>query len=368
MLWACFAALVLVLSIDRADTLENVFSVYRDAGLRWLHGEDLYPAQYRFNYFPPSAVFFAVFSGMPYGIEGALWRIANIAVFAAGLWRLGAHGDETATARHFMIATVVTVILSASAARYGQLTLAMSGLMMATATDLEEGHLWRAAIFAALAVAMKPLAVVLALLLFAVYPRARWRVALALLVFFVLPFLFQHPDYVLRQYAAVPGMLEARALQRYEWQHLFGLLEKLGWTVTSVEQTILTGTAAVFVLFLCWRMRSHPPAIGGGLAFYGLASCYILLFGAGTERNTFALIAPVIGLASARAWQSKDLGTLALLGALTLLMLLSHTLQHAYPNSVLAMAKPLACVVLFAWLAAHALRAPVDGIPRSTTG
>ena len=115
-------------------------------------------------------------------------------------------------------------------------------------------------------------------------------------------------------------------------------------------------------------MRSHPPAIGGGLAFYGLASCYILLFGAGTERNTFALIAPVIGLASARAWQSKDLGTLALLGALTLLMLLSHTLQHAYPNSVLAMAKPLACVVLFAWLAAHALRAPVDGIPRSTTG
>ena len=185
-LWACFAALVLVLSIDRADTLENVFSVYRDAGLRWLHGEDLYPAQYRFNYFPPSAVFFAVFSGMPYGIEGALWRIANIAVFAAGLWRLGAHGDETATARHFMISTVVTVILSASAARYGQLTLAMSGLMMATATDLEEGHLWRAAIFAALAVAMKPLAVVLALLLFAVYPRARWRVALALLVFFVL--------------------------------------------------------------------------------------------------------------------------------------------------------------------------------------
>ena len=254
-LWACFAALVLVLSIDRADTLENVFSVYRDAGVRWLRGEDLYPAQYRFNYFPPSAVFFAVFSGMPYGIEGALWRIANIAVFAAGLWRLGAHGDETATARHFMIATVVTVILSASAARYGQLTLAMSGLMMATATDLEEGHLWRAAIFAALAVAMKPLAVVLALLLFAVYPRARWRVALALLVFFVLPFLFQHPDYVLRQYAAVPGMLEARALQRYEWQHLFGLLEKLGWTVTSVEQTILTGTAAVFVLFLCWRMR-----------------------------------------------------------------------------------------------------------------
>jgi hypothetical protein len=356
--WACFALLVLISRIDSTDTIENVFSVYRDSGLRWLHGEDLYPAQYRFNYFPPSAVFFAAFSWLPFGVEGELWRVANIAVFAAGLWRIVQHGSAPVPAGRFLIATVVTAVLSASAARYGQLTLAMAGLMLASVADVEEGNVWRAAVYAALAVAMKPLALVLTLLLVAIHPRLRWRVALALLVFFLLPFLFQHTDYVLRQYADVPAMLDARAHQRYEWQHLFGLLGTLGWAVTGGEQLLLTGGTAVFVLFLCRRMTHRAPAIGTGLMLYGLATCYILLFGAGTERNTFAMMAPVIGVVAAMAWQARDRGVLTLMSALALLMMLSHTLQRAHPHTVLAMAKPLACAALFVWLVALAWRAP----------
>ena len=83
-------------------------------------------------------------------------------------------------------------------------------------------------------------------------------------------------------------------------------------------------------------------------------------FGTATERNTFALIAPVLGLAGAMAWRSRKRGALTLVGALTLLMLLSHTLQHAFPQTVLAMAKPLACVVLFVWLARLALQASAE--------
>ena len=81
---------------------------------------------------------------------------------------------------------------------------------------------------------------------------------------------------------------------------------------------------------------------------------------AATERNTFALIAPVLGLAGAMAWRSRKRGALTLVGALTMLMLLSHTLQHAFPQTVLAMAKPLACVVLFVWLARLALQASAE--------
>jgi hypothetical protein len=69
------------------------------------------------------------------------------------------------------------------------------------------------------------------------------------------------------------------------------------------------------------------------------------------------MIAPFIGLVVATAWPSRDRTTLALMSALGLLMLLSHTLQHAYPHTVLAMAKPLAGVLLFVWLAGLALRA-----------
>jgi hypothetical protein len=355
--WACFALLVLIARLDSGDTIENVFSVYRDAGLRWLHGEDLYPAQFRFNYFPPSAVFFAAWSWLPFGLEGALWRVANIAVFAFGLWRINSCGEQPIPPARFFIATVVTVVLSASAARYGQLTLAMSGLMMAAVADVEEGGaLWRAAIYLALAVALKPLAVVLALIVVTIYPRLLSRTAIALGVCFLLPFLFQHTDYVLRQYADIPAMLQIRSHQRYEWQHLFGLLEKVGWTPTSAVQTIMTGAFAVFVLFLSWRVTQRAPAVGAALTTYGLAACYILLFGTATERNTFAMLAPVIGLVAAMAWHSRDRYLLALMSAIAWIMLLSHTLQRAYPHTVLAMAKPFACLMLFGWLASIVIR------------
>jgi hypothetical protein len=209
-------------------------------------------------------------------------------------------------------------------------------------------------------VALKPLAIVLALLLVTIYPRFLWRMAMALAVFFLLPFLFQHTEYVLRQYADVPSMLQVRSHQRYEWQHLFGLFEKVGWTATNVEQTIITGIAAVFVLFLCWRARQRAPAIGAALMMYGLATSYILLFGTATERNTYAMLAPVIGLAAAMAWHSRDRYLLALTSGMAWIMLLSHTLQRVYPHTVLAMAKPFACLILFAWLASMAIRWPAE--------
>src|SRR5262249_41412766 len=158
-----------------------------------------------FNYFPASAVLLAAWSWLPFQLGGALWRIVNLAAFAFGLWRLCQCGERPLASTHFLIATVVTVVLSVSASRHGQMTLAMAGFMVARVACAEDGKLGRAAFYAALAVALKPLAVVLVLLLFAVYPRLSWRIAVALAVFFVLPFLFQHADYVWRQYAAVPA-------------------------------------------------------------------------------------------------------------------------------------------------------------------
>ena len=173
--WACFALLTVIVRLESVPSPENVFAIYREAGLRWLDGQDLYPAQFRFNYFPPSAVLFAAWSSLPFQLGGALWRIANIAVFAFGVWRLSHASDGSHSSTRFLIASVVTVILSDSAARYGQMTLAMAGFMMAAVADAEGGALWRAAVYAALAMAPKPLAVVRGLLLLAPSIRASSR-------------------------------------------------------------------------------------------------------------------------------------------------------------------------------------------------
>jgi hypothetical protein len=357
LVWACFALLVVVTRLDSVYSLENVFAIYREAGLRWLHGQDLYPAEFRFNYFPPSAVLFAAWSWLPFKLGGALWRIVDIAAFAFGLSTLSRCSERPPSSQRFFIATVVTVVLSASAGRYGQATLAMAGLMMAAAAYAETGSLARAAACAALAVALKPLAVVLVLLLAALYPRMLWRLVVALAVVFLMPFLFQHPDYVWQQYADVPAMLATRAQPNYDWQqNIFGLLDKLSWTATNAEQAIVSGVCAVGVLFLCWRVRRHAPAIGVALSQYALAACYILLFGSGTERNTYAMLAPVIGLLAAGAWNARDRRLLGFISGVTLIMLLSYTLQRAFPHTVLAMAKPAACCILLGWLVWTVLR------------
>jgi len=358
--WACFALVTVIVRLDSVPSVENVFAIYRDAGLRWFDGQDLYPAQFRFNYFPPSAVLFAAWSSLPFQLGGALWRIANIAVFAFGVWKISRAHDESHSSTRFLIASVVTVILSDSAARHGQMTLAMAGLMMAAVADAERGALWRAAFYAALAVAFKPLAAVLVLLLFAIYPRVGWRMAIALAVLFLLPFVFQHPDYVWRQWAAVPAMLATRAGQPYEWQHVFTLFGTLGWTATSAQEAVIRGVSAVFVLFLCWRVRQRAPVVGVALAVYALATCYILLFGSGTERNTYAMMTPVVGFVAATAWDADDRPLLVLMGAVMAIMLLSNALQHAFPHTVLAMAKPIACLMLGAWLVRIALKPGVD--------
>src|SRR6185436_7741745 len=113
--WACFALLVVLARLDSVYSLENVFAIYREAGLRWLDGRDLYPAELRFNYFPPSAVLFAAWSWLPFELGGALWRIVNIAVFAFGVWTLSHCNEPTTSSRRFLIATAFTVVLSASA-------------------------------------------------------------------------------------------------------------------------------------------------------------------------------------------------------------------------------------------------------------
>ena len=352
LVWACFALLVVVARLDSVYSLENVFAIYREAGLRWLAGEDLYPAELRFNYFPPSAVLFAAWSWLPFALGGAVWRAVNIAIFAFGLFTLARCTAPATSSPRFLIATVVTAVLSASAARYGQMTLAMAGLMMAAVAYAEGGALRRAAACAALAV-------VLVLLLVAVYPRLLWRTAVALALLFLMPFLFQHTDYVWRQYAAVPAMLATRAQPNYEWQqNLFGLLDKLGWTAGNAEQVIASGASALLLLFLCWRARRHAGPLGVALSIYALASCYILLFGSGTERNTYALMAPVIGLVAAIAWDSRDRRMLGFIGAVIAIMLLSYTLQRAFPHTVLAMAKPVACLILLGWLVSTVVRAP----------
>ncbi len=345
--WTVFALLVAAIKFDIAPTQGNVFYIYREAAVRWQTGQDLYPAEYLFNYFPPSAVLFIPWTVLPFDVGGAIWRILNIAVFALGVWRICSLNGTGSSHSNFLFTSIITIILSGSAAQHGQMTLAMAGLMMMAATAIQRGALWRAAAFSVIAVALKPNSIVLMLVLVAVYPRLIWRAAIVGAAVAVIPFFSQSADYVISQYAAVPDMLQTRALKPDVFPNVFGLFTTLGWAATDIQQMIMRGACALFVLVSCWRVRWRVPAWGVAFSLYTLTTCYILLLGYGTERNTYAMMAPIIGLLAANARFAPNRLFFRFMIGLTIASLLSYTLQRASPDTPLAMIRPIVCIVLF---------------------
>jgi len=352
LLWAAFAALVVVVKFDVAPSPGNVFNIYRETGFRWREGLDLYPAELYFNYFPSAALFFVPWTWLPFDIGGAIWRAANIGIFALGLWRFTSvtelPGLASLARSAFLVASLFTIALCWSAARYGQITLMMAGLMMMAVADVQRGGVWRAAIFASVAVALKPHAMALLLVLSAIYPRLLWRALIVCAVLTLLPFLFQDPRYVFDQYAFIPEMLQTRSERTDRiFAHIFDLLGSISLVTSNLQQALVRLISAIFVLFLCWRTVKRKPSPGVAFYLYAFTSCYILLLGAGIEPNTYAMMGPIIGLLAVCTWTAGRRSYFVTLCVMTAATLLSHTLSKAFPShTVMGMTKPLVCLIL----------------------
>ena len=350
-LWGLLALWVFLARLGDLPSVGSVFNVYRDAALRWQSGQDLYPAELNFNYFPTFAAFFAPVARMPFAVGDAVWHMLNIVLFALGVRRMSGLGARAETPARFLIASLVTILLSASAARHGQATLAMAGLMLFAVADVECRSPWRAAVFSVLAVAVKPPAVVLMLVLVAVYPRLLWRTAVALAIVFCGTLFLQAPDYVLHQYAAVPDMLLERGRRGGDWDHLFRAFSGFGWDLGQAEQTLIRGAGAILVLLLCWLARRRAPTVGPAFATYTFAASYILLLGSGTEGNTYAMMGPIIGLLAASAWQDKAHARFVSMAALTAGCVFSRTIHTAFPGTTPFRIQPVVCLALFVLVA-----------------
>lgn len=297
--WCCWGALALFAVVTTwPNEPSSVPGIYAGAALRWCFGENLYGGDGTgFIYLPHAAILFIPFVWLPLSLGAALWQMTNVAVFGWGVRRatglLGSHND-----RYFLPVSLLTIPLAWSAARHGQMTLAMGGLLLAAVVALAQRRWTLAAAQVCLAVAVKPLAIVLVLLVGALYRPTRRRLACGALILFVAPFLFQRPEYVQDQYAGALSMLHTAADLgvRTEWPQLFGMLAALGLDLSSSVQLALRLLFAVLTLLVAWLAvrRLHPHR--AALSLFALTALYILLFNPRTERNTYALLAPAMAL------------------------------------------------------------------------
>jgi hypothetical protein len=328
---------VLFLIVDGMIVSGNTRTFVRSywiAASDWLAGRNLYDGfgVGGFVYLPQAAILFVPFSLFPPVLCEILWRIVNIGTFAAGLRSFSRIAGERSGKDLFPLMTLVAIPFAWDCARNGQATLAMAGLMLLTVTDMARSRWWRATLWVCLSVAVKPLSIVLLLLVASTERRMAWRVMVWTGVVALAPFLAQHTDYVLRQYAAFLQNTMTAAhvgVVSQGWSTPFTALRVAGLPVPEQVQTVIRIAAAFVTLLLCFVVKRRNDADNSSVFLFSLASTYIILFSPRTETVTYALIGPAVGVFLARAYViEKQRGESLLLTGIAIASIASMPLQR----------------------------------------
>jgi hypothetical protein len=333
--WAGWALLFLAASVAiLLNGLRSTMPIYRYAALAWVQGQRIYELSGigGFTYFPQAAILLVPFAVLPAAVGEVAWRLVSIAVFAFAFRELSGLLRERAGKDFFPLMTLIAIPMVWDCARNGQATLLMAALMLLAVADIARNRWWLATLWLCLAVSIKPLAIVLILLVMAIDRVMSWRLAAGLLVTALVPFLTQHPGYVVEQYRACFQNMTTAAhvgVVAHGWTTPFAALRVWGLDVPEKAQTLTRLAAALGTLGLCFFVRKRYDAARSAVLVYSLAALYLILFSPRTENNTYAMLGPVAGYFVANAvLLKKRIAEGALLGVMALVMVSSRIFEQ----------------------------------------
>lgn len=340
--WAIIVAVVCIRAAAQPYK-RTLFTTWSQAGGDWEHGLDLYrdtwrPDQDQFRYSPLTAALLVPFYHLPLRVGGAVWRLLNAAVLLGGfaLWLRKA--PLVRTPRQQAILFLLLAPLSLSSLNNGQPNPLIIGLLLAALAAVD-GERWSlAAVLIALATAVKVYPLAIGLLLAAAYPRRfALRLLLALALSAVLPFAFQHWDYVYAQYAQWLERLGKD--QRWDWPLRMAYRDL--WLLIRLFHVPLTprgylgvqllSAAGCAVLCVALRLRGWPRR-NVLAAILILGSCWMTLCGPATESSTYVLLAPALAWVVFRAENERWSGLLGLMTRMALLLFLFCVVRGLWPG------------------------------------
>lgn len=356
--WSAWFILFLVTSaIIVGGSGRTVVPAYREGALSWIAGEIIYKhlGVGGFTYLPQAAILFIPFSLSSVIAGEVAWRLVNIAVFSLGIFNFAGLAGGRSGKKLFPLMTLVTLPMAWDCARNGQATLALTGLMLLAVVDVAQQRWWRATLWLSLGISVKPLMIVLVLLIMAIDRPMSWRIAVGMLVTVLVPFLTQHPGYVMEQYAACwKNFTTAAHVGAAEggWTSPFHALRLIGATVPEQAQTVLRLAAALGTLVLCWVSRRRHDAVGSAVFVFSLSVAYLMLFSPRTENNTYAMLGPAMAVFFAGAVLAEKRSREGLLlGGLVVAILGGRVIERMLtPHAGTSWVSPLVAVCFTAYL------------------
>lgn len=298
--------------ILRSIKYQNDCLIYAQASSDWWSGTDMYlfnffggTFQYNggwidgFLYFPQSAILYTPFGLLGHPVGDVVWRLIGLSLFCHGVWRLSKLLAPHWALRTFALASFVAVGPTFNALHNGQVNLPLAAMMLYATADLIRKRWLRAAVWLMLGLTLKPIAMVMILLVGAVYRPMRWRLALALVVFALAPFATRKFHYVVMEYQQCRLKLSRSSRPDRAFSDLRGLIWVLGWVMPMSKFLVLQLIAAAGTLWLClktFRWWNDPAA---SFFVLTLSACYLMLFNPRTEGNSYVILTPAIALPAA---------------------------------------------------------------------
>jgi len=268
---------------------------YHKSAQAWWSGESLYNGPAGMNYLPHFAILYSPFHFLPLRVSEVLWRLCAAAALGAGLWQLTRELFAGESECPFLEATVLSLPLSLGALRNGNANAIFGGVTLLAIVALMQDRWWRAMGWMALAIALKPLGIVL-LLLSAIYfsPVAR-RLPATVLALAGFPFLFASAGYVWSQYQeAWKDLRMCAVVTEHRFADLNGLLRTFGAPLppgaSTVTRVVFGALTAALWLWGARRLKGRWRH----LWLYALATAYLMLFNPMTEANSYVILAPAL--------------------------------------------------------------------------
>jgi len=274
------------------------------------------------NYLPHFAILFSPFQLVPRFAGELLWRWFSVGCLIYAWWKLTCLTDRNRKESIFFWSSLIAMAACGDAFRSGQANVMFAAMVLLTFCYLIERRWWPAAVAVFLGVAIKPLGVALAALIFVGYGQMIRPLSVCFACFAVFPFLFAPTGYALEQFqAAWTNLINCSLVTQHRFADINGILRSLDWELSGTTNQVIrvvAGAATAVVWVLLARLPGRVPR---EFILLALSSAYLMLFNPMTEVNSYIIMAPgyaIMGMYLVGRPDSRRYGIALLSGVLSI--------------------------------------------------
>ncbi|WP_109050160.1 glycosyltransferase family 87 protein [Azospirillum sp. TSA6c] len=294
-LWAIMTAVISIIAVIQPHRC--ISWIYRQAAEAWATASPLYaPGLHGFLYFPTGTLVYGPFALLLQPLDSHAWRLflsASLVLAVRRYAHMLAPGAGAAVAGMILALTIPAAVIDLLR---GQMTLLMAAILLVAAADAADGNHRRAGFWLALAVFVKPLALVPAMLIIVALPAAGPSFAASLLIGVAASMLHPHPDYAMAQWVAMIDKLRfAAAPDSGTWFDIGALLKRLGLIGPTEPLFGLRLAAALSTLILALLAARRFETRTAVICCLHLGCCYLLLWNPRVEEGSYVMLALLVG-------------------------------------------------------------------------